>query len=84
MSSSSSNTGPGERSDTTCFYCGKKGHIKADCRKRQHDLQHKRTTLHAEAHVALVASDSSSSSTTTAHTADSSSSSTHNSSTTDC
>lgn len=36
-----------------CFYCGKLGHIKADCRKRQHDEKNGKETTP----VALMASD---------------------------
>ena len=58
-SHSSSNTaGARSSADKTCFYCGKKGHIKAECRKRQHDLQLKRAQPNTEVHVALVASHS--------------------------
>lgn len=32
------NTG-GQHSNKTCYYCGKKGHIKAECRKRARDEQ---------------------------------------------
>jgi gag-polypeptide of LTR copia-type/GAG-pre-integrase domain/Zinc knuckle len=49
------------RGDKTCFYCGKKGHIKAECRKRQSDLQ-QRPQQPAHVHVALMAHSGASSS----------------------
>lgn len=45
----------GDNYDRECYYCHKKGHLKADCRKRKADLSRRETNDNTRAVVALSA-----------------------------